>query len=220
VQTAHNLSLLETPRFKFALTKAILAGGFDYQIYMRQHQSIWCADQALCLTKRGSFVELGTAKGYTMMTILSSLEFLGTDVSTIPVFLFDTFTSSATNNKGLQSESFGKNIYYAESFDQVKNNFSHFPHVQLIQGLLPESVMKTEIGPISFLHIDLNAPEIEVECIKFLWDKILPGGVILIDDYAYSGYEYTNKLFNKFALELGVPILTTAYGPGIIIKPN
>lgn len=41
---------------------------------------------------------------------------------------------------------------------------------------------------------------------------------MLIDDYAYSGFEYTNKLFNDFAQEVGVSILTTASGQGIIVK--
>jgi hypothetical protein len=46
----------------------------------------------------------------------------------------------------------------------------------------------------------------------------VPGGVVLIDDYAYSGFEYTYRLFNELATELGVAILTTASGQGIIVK--
>lgn len=218
VATCHNLSLLDAPRFKFALSEAILAGGFDYFIYMRQHQAIWCAEKALSLHKPASFVELGTGKGYMMTTILSSLDFLGIDLNKIPVFLFDTFDSHATDNRGRQDESFGKNIYYAESFDQVRRNFSRFTNVRLVQGLLPMSLEDIQTGPIGFLHIDLNAPEIEIECLKLLWKEILPGGVVLIDDYAYRGYEYTNQLFNELAKELEVSILTTAYGQGIIVK--
>jgi O-methyltransferase len=219
VATSHNLSVLNTPRFKYALENAISAGGFDYQIYMRQHQAIFCADVALSLHENGSFVELGTGKGYTMITVLSGLEFRNIDLSTIPVFLFDSFSSSATDKEGLQNSSFGKNIYYAESFGQVQNNFSLYPNVTLIQGTLPQSLYKFDTGPISFLHIDLNAPEVEIECLKFLWDRVQPGGIILIDDYAHRGFEYTNLLFDTFAEELGLSILTTPYGPGIMIKP-
>ena len=83
---------------------------------------------------------------------------------------------------------------------------------------IPETLEKINLEKIGFLHIDLNAPEIETQCLKILWDKILPGGVILIDDYAYTGFEYTNTLFNKFVQEIGVSILTTASGQGIIVK--
>ena len=162
IATLHNLTYLQDPRFKYSLEKAILVGGFDYQIYMRQHQAIWCADNALRLNKSGSFVELGTAKGYMMTTILSSLDYLGKDLSNLPVFLFDSFSSNATDNKHSQDDTFGRNIYYAESYEQVKNNFKYFTSVKLIQGLLPETLETIELGDISFLHIDLNAPEIEI----------------------------------------------------------
>jgi hypothetical protein len=75
-----------------------------------------------------------------------------------------------------------------------------------------------DVERISFSHIDLNAPEIEIECIKRLWGKVIKGGIVLIDDYAYAGYAYTNKLFNDFAREFKYSILTNASGQGIIIK--
>jgi len=218
VATAHNLHCLKEPKFKYSLQKAIIAGGFDYRIYMRQHQAVWCADTALRLNQEGSFVELGTAKGYSMATILYSMEYEGKDLTKLPVYLFDTFSPHATDGKGMQHSKYGKNIYYAESFEQAQQTFGHFPNVKLIQGSLPQSLDTIKIEPISFLHIDLNAPEIEIKCLELLWNHILPSGIILIDDFAYNGYEYTNKLFNEFCLQRGISILTTAYGPGIIVK--
>jgi len=185
---------------------------------MRQHQAIWAADCALRRNPTGIFVELGTAKGYFMTTVLASFEYLGTDLNQTQVLLFDSFVPSATDNKNSQKNEYGKNIYYAESVDQVKKTFSSYSNVEIHQGLLPNTLNQTEIQPISFIHIDLNSPEIEIECLKQLWGKILPGGMILIDDYAYSGYGYTNNLFNNFAKEFNASILTTAWGPGLIIK--
>lgn len=108
VATAHNLACLKEPKFEYALEKAILAGGFDYRIYMRQHQAIWCAETAMRLNKKGCFVEIGTAKGYIMMSILSALEYQEKDLSTVPIYLFDTFSPHATDSRGLQHPKFGK----------------------------------------------------------------------------------------------------------------
>jgi O-methyltransferase len=215
--TIHNLLFLQDERYKCALTAANVAGGFDYEIYLRLHQAIWCADKALALSNSAAFVELGTGKGYVMTGILQSLSFLSHDHKN-PVFLFDTFESSATDRKGLQDPKYGKHRYYCESFQSVEKNFVRFPQVKLIRGLLPASLGKVALPSISFLHIDLNSPEVEIETLKTLWPNILCGGVILIDDYAYAGYEYTYQLFNSFATEFGVSILTTASGQGIIIK--
>lgn len=93
-----------------------------------------------------------------------------------------------------------------------------FPNVKFIQGTLPQSLSMLRPEPIKFLHIDLNAPEIEIECLDLLWNHIMPSGIILIDDFAYNGYEYTHKLFTEFCRQKDISIMSTAYGPGIIIK--
>ena len=216
--TVHNLSFFDDERFRSATKRAVRAGGFDYNIPLRLHQALWCVDKALKLPKESVFVELGTGKGYVMSAILGSLDYQKVNLKEKAVFLFDTFESHATDSKSEQDSSLGRNIYYAESFKEVEENFREYPNVKLVKGKLPGTLETEMLEKIGFLHIDLNAPEIEIECMRLLWDKVLPGGVILIDDYAYSGFEYTNKLFNELAGQLGISILTTASGQGIIVK--
>ncbi len=216
--SAHNLLFFEDERFKVATRRAVQAGHFDYDIPLRLHQAIWCADKAMKLPEDSVFVELGTGKGYVMSAILASLQFLKVDLAKKSVFLFDSFESEATDFKSEQDGAFGRNIYYAESFKSVEENFAEFPNVKLVRGRLPETLKGESLEKIGFLHVDLNAPEIETECVRMLWDRIMPGGVILMDDYAYNGFPYTTTLFNELAEELGVSILTTASGQGIIVK--
>jgi O-methyltransferase len=218
--TSNNFGFKLTPRFQFAEKKAIEASGFDYGIPLRIHQAIWCADHAIKLDPSASFVELGTGRGYVMSAILGSLEFLEQITTAPKVFLFDTFESTSTDLKSSQKVNLGRNIYYAESFSQVQETFSKYPNVTLVKGELPKSLdsKAVTLGRISFLHIDLNAPEIEIDCLIRLWNQILPGGIILMDDYACGGFEYSYELFNKIAKELNIRILTTASGQGIAIK--
>ena len=49
-------------------------------------------------------------------------------------------------------------------------------------------------------------------------NRILPGAIVLIDDYACGGFEYTYELINKIAKIPNISILTTASGQGIAIK--
>ena len=218
--TSNNFGFTSTPRFQFAEKTAIEARGFDYRIPLRIHQAIWCADHAIKLDSSASFVELGTGRGYIMSSILGSFEYLNQTNLAPPIFLFDTFESTSTDLKSSQDLDLGKNIYYAESFSVVEETFSRYRNVTLVRGKLPLSLESTDLhlGGISFLHIDLNAPEIEISCLVQLWEKILPGGILLIDDYACGGFEYTYELFNKMAEELDISILTTASGQGIAIK--
>lgn len=218
--TSNNFGFKLTPRFQFAEKKAIEASGFDYGIPLRIHQAIWCADHAIKLDPNASFVELGTGRGYVMSAIFGSLDFLDQMTTAPNAFLFDTFESTSTDLKSSQKVNLGRNIYYAESFSQVQETFSKYPNVTLVKGELPKSLdsKAVSLGKISFLHIDLNAPEIEIGCLLRLWEQILPGGIILMDDYACGGFEYSYELFNKIAKELKISILTTASGQGIAIK--
>lgn len=218
--TTNNFSFIKTPRFKLAEKRAVEASGFDYRIPLRIHQAIWCADQAIKLNSKASFVELGTGRGYVMSAVLGSFEGITPIIDVPPVFLFDTFESASTDLKSGQDLKLGKTIYYAESFEDVQESFSKYSNVTFVRGKLPESLEKKKqnIGMISFLHIDLNAPEVEIECLLQLWDQILPRAIILIDDYACGGFEYTYELINKIAETLNLSILTTASGQGITIK--
>jgi dTDP-4-amino-4,6-dideoxygalactose transaminase len=114
----------------------------------------------------------------------------------------------------------GINRHYAVSFESTKQNFLKWNNINIIQGTLPESVKNTKIESVGFLHIDLNNPEIELTTLKYLWPKIEIGGIILIDDYGAMGYQETYKVFNLYSTEIGSPILTTAFGQGIMIKAH
>lgn len=215
----HIFSFLSQPNFLHALNKAVNAGGRNYNINLRLHQAIWCANLAHSSLGGCSFVEIGTGRGYIMSAVLGDLEkLLPPAHSDHEFYLFDSFEPFQTDLVRRQDSSLGKSPYYAESFEKVVLNFASYPNVKLVKGELPQSLDDFGLQNIGFLHIDLNAPEIEIQCLEKLWNQLLPGAVILIDDYAYQGYQYTNELFNQIAKKLGFRILTTASGQGIIIK--
>ena len=74
------------------------------------------------------------------------------------------------------------------------------------------------IKQISFIHIDLNSSKSEELAINFFWNKVVEGGIILLDDYAYSGFNDTRKMWDNFAKSKNIRILTFPTGQGLIIK--
>ena len=108
--------------------------------------------------------------------------------------------------------------YYAISAENVVANFSEWTRVKIHQGDIFDTLSKAKIERVSFLHIDMNWPEPEIYGLRTLWGRISRGGVVLLDDYAYEGYEPQYKAMNDLSREIGFDILTTATGQGIIIK--
>ncbi len=214
ITTIHNDSFIDTPRFKNAYARAVVAGGFDYGIPYRVHQALWCSRIAQKL--EGDFVELGTGRGFMMSAVLA--DYTNWASSNRSLHLFDTFSSSFTGKDGVQSSDDEPSPFYARSVDEVRSNFSEWSRVVLHQGDLFETLPKGRLGKVAFLHVDLNYYKPEVFGIRTIWPLIPKGGVILLDDYAYNGYEQQYAAINELAEELHFDVLSTPTGQGIIIK--
>ena len=65
----------------------------------------------------------------------------------------------------------------------------------------------------------MNCAPPELAAFNFFWDRMVPGGFILFDDYAYKGYEPQKRELDKAANEKGVKIASLPTGQGLVIKP-
>ena len=217
--TKHNVSFMEGDDFNRAYeasTRAAKRDHWNAGMHFRIHQALWCAQHGLNIG--GNFVELGTGRGIIFTAILTSIRDWETREN--QAFLFDTFSSSAMDiETGFQDSTKGSSPVYAENYETTKSSFAGWSRVNLVQGLLPQSLTQVDIGEIGFLHIDLNSHVVERECLKLLWPRIRRGAVVLLDDYAHVNAERQYEAINETAKDLGVTVLTLASGQGIIIKP-
>jgi predicted O-methyltransferase YrrM len=72
---------------------------------------------------------------------------------------------------------------------------------------------------VAFIHIDMNHPTPEEAAMRHFWPRLTPGGVMVLDDYAYVGFERSHQSADRVASELGFPILSLPTGQGLAIKP-
>jgi hypothetical protein len=221
-----NISFLESSVFNCGYARAVKSSGFDFGIRWRFHTCLWAAQNALNL--EGDFVECGVGKGFNSSGIMEALDW---DQHGRNFYLFDTFTGLEENTlsqdeKEMLTSRYGgidahnKTFlpYYAESYELVKENFSQWKNVTFVPGVIPDTLQEVSINAIAYLHIDLNCVMPEIESIKFFWDKLLPGAVVVLDDYAYIGYELQNAAWNEWSQLNQVPILSLPTGQGLFVK--
>ncbi|MBU0673985.1 MAG: class I SAM-dependent methyltransferase [Proteobacteria bacterium] len=96
--------------------------------------------------------------------------------------------------------------------------YTHVSKTATTSGRIPQTLHNAPIDSVSFMHIDLNHDEAEIAGIKFFWPKLSEGGLILLDDYAFIGHEKQYAAINSLADELGVKVLSTPTGQGLMIK--
>lgn len=88
-----------------------------------------------------------------------------------------------------------------------------------IKGFIPDSLGgKSDPDEVAWLHIDLNASLPTTESLKFFFDKLSVGGVILFDDYAGRGFTDTKVAIDKFFSDKKGTLLHMPTGQAIFFK--
>jgi len=65
----------------------------------------------------------------------------------------------------------------------------------------------------------MNNAVSEIAAIDFFWDKLVPGGVVVLDDYSYSvQFMEQHSAFDKFCTQHNVRVLELPTGQGLIFK--
>lgn len=85
--------------------------------------------------------------------------------------------------------------------------------------MIPETLAVVETEEVAFLHLDLNCAPPEIAAIEHFWPLLVSGAVVLLDDYAYLGYETQKAAMDRFATGVGVEVLSLPTGQGLILKP-
>ena len=142
-------------------------------------------------------------------------------------YLLDTFRGLESDQVSEQEKDDGimqtntnliENGFYVTSSDKVRTNFSEWKNIKIIEGIIPETLKQIKADEIAFLHIDLNCSPPEVATMEYLWDRLVTGALILLDDYAYKGYHHQKIAMDNFASKTGVSIASLPTGQGLIIK--
>jgi hypothetical protein len=162
----------------------------------------------------GDLVEIGVFKGSGIATFSKFLE-LYCPNSNKKVIGFDIFNPSEFNKNlnDSQLEQDCMNTVYSRvkedelSLKCVENNLNkmciHKKYL-LVEGdveySIPSFLEKNPGLRISMLYIDCDLERPTYYSLKYLWDRILPGGIILFDEYEYHGLSESNGV-DKFLKE-------------------
>lgn len=216
LSTVHNHEFLHDPRYQRALNRAALADpGLDYMTW-RLHVALWAAHHACRL--EGDFVECGVNKGFLSSAIM---EYLGWNELERRFFLFDTFegiVAGLLNQDELESGRLEHNRLYKDTYAGTLANFAEYQRVHLVKGTVPQTLETVQIDKVAYLSIDMNCAAADTAAFEYFWPKMPPGGLVLLDDYAYCTFEETYRAFNEAAVRKQITILSLPTGQGLIIK--
>ncbi|MBW4694587.1 MAG: TylF/MycF family methyltransferase [Lyngbya sp. HA4199-MV5] len=188
----------------------------EKSLVWRLHVLTWAASNALHV--EGDFVECGVFHGFSSAVICKYLEFERLERA---FYLYDTF-NGLPQETSTEEERTGNARYDADDrealFSQVKNTFSPYPNVQIIQGIVPYSFAEGAPEKISYLHIDMNSVQAEILALEHLFDRVSVGGFIVLDDFGWLANRNQMLAETEFMQQRKHQILELPTGQGLIIK--
>jgi SAM-dependent methyltransferase len=223
LRSLHNHEFMDDPGFKAAYARGVEAAGADYHWHWRVHTGLWAARLAAHLP--GDFAEFGVNRGFLSSAIMHLLDWNSTGRR---FYLLDTFAGIDERYINEDDRDVGviernkhdiDSGFYTFDVESVRRNYAEWPEAIVIVGPVPETLAAIDSDCFAFAHIDMNCAPPEVAAAEFIWPRLVPGGIILLDDYAYVGYRSQKLAMDAFAASKGVEVLSLPTGQGLIVKP-
>tara|TARA_B100000212_G_C27375055_1_gene534326 strand:+ start:1881 stop:2573 length:693 start_codon:yes stop_codon:yes gene_type:complete len=175
----------------------------------------------LTLNIPGNIIELGVFKGSGIMAWLKANALLSNNHK--HVYGFDIFDSEKlvssidTSDSKLMSDLFTKRNFnpngYSDILIEIAKN-SGFNNLSLIVGNVLETIpLFLEKNPgfrASIINFDLDTYTPTIFCLEKLWDRLVPGGIILFDEYAINEWTESDAV-DEFLLKKNLNLISTPY---------
>lgn len=108
--------------------------------------------------------------------------------------------------------------YMVDNFRLVKQRFSKLKNIKFVRGYVPETLEILVDRQISYLSLDLNSSEPELQALRILWDSISSGGVVFFDDIGGITYTEQRRKVESFLREVGHELMYLPTGQAFLVK--
>lgn len=163
-----------------------------------------------CIQLDGDFVECGAYRGVGIKTIV---DYLGGPEFPKVFWGYDLFEHDASMTHHAMPE------HGPELYGKVREKFKDYPNVRLVKGAIPEVFAGNSPDKIAYLHIDLNEAPAEIAALDHLFDRVVPSGMIILDDYEWAGVYRAQKLAeDPWFDRRGYRVMPLPTGQGLVFK--
>lgn len=146
----------------------------------------------------GDAAEIGVWRGEGALLIASLLP-------EATVHLFDTFAGFPTAMKSEKDKRWARDVWQDTSIDTVKQTLAEVENYSIHTGVFPESAGGLDLS-LKFVHVDVDLYLSTIEALHWSWQHLIPGGVIICDDYACPSCPGAFHAVQEFSKSTGVPV--------------
>ena len=155
----------------------------------------------------GDFIETGVWRGGACIMMRAVLKAFGD--TTRRVFVADSFCGLPAPNPEIAADLGDEHYKFSELFvssDQVRANFAKYglldAQVSFLEGWFSDTLPAAPIQEIAILRLDGDMYESTMDALNALFDKVTPGGFVIVDDY--GAVEGCQRAIREFRAARGI----------------
>ena len=133
----------------------------------------------LVLHLGGDVAECGTFKGASAWLMCAAFR----DSSRM-VHLFDSFEGLSAPD-GVDGDYWVAGAMEAPEIE-LRRTLADFDNYRIYKGWIPERFTEVRDRKFSFVHIDVDLYQPTLDSLSFFYERLLPGGLLLMDDYGFN----------------------------------
>ena len=176
---------------------------------------IWSLVQQSAKLTGGALIEVGVWRGGTGCLIAKAARFAGLQNL---VYLCDTFEGVV--NAGAKDPIYRGGEHNDTSAQLVVDlaQKMQLENVRIVPGIFPSTASQIPETAIRFAHMDVDVYQSTAESLEWIWPRLVPGGIVVFDDYGTHGTEGVTLYVNEFANHPDRLFLHNVNGHAIFIK--
>jgi hypothetical protein len=89
---------------------------------------------------------------------------------------------------------------------------------RIFKGWIPEVFAQASIDRLVFAHVDVDIHDPTLASFEYFYDLLVPGGVIVCDDYGFTLCAGAKQAVDEFMAERPENVIHSPTGQGIVIK--
>jgi O-methyltransferase len=178
---------------------------------------LWKLVEQVSKLKNGSIIEIGVWRGGTGALIAKQAGNCGIKEK---VFLCDTFTGVVKTGAKDSSYSGGEHADTSRQavekllFTQLK-----LDNVEILEGIFPDQTGHQVEGlKFRLCHVDVDVYQSAKDIVAWIWDNMVPGGIMVYDDYGFCTCDGITKYVEEQMMCSDRLVFHNLNGHAIIVK--
>jgi O-methyltransferase len=161
----------------------------------------------------GCFAEFGVFRGGTALLAAQVLRDTADDRA---LHLFDSFSGMPETSKG---EAFDAGDFSQTSETRVRALIEPMrPNTIIHAGYMPQTFTGLETERFAFAHVDVDLYQSVLDCVEFVYPRLVPGGIIVFDDYGFPSCTRAREATDEAFAKLPEQPIYLPTGQAVVIK--